>query len=444
MCRTRSGHRRRSTTGMALGLAVVLATGLSTFMSATSGASRLSPRGAAKGSALTIAVVQPFTGTTAPFGPPILAACDAASRLVNEEGGINGHTLNCAQVDTRGDSVDAVPAVDKLMATSGASLIGVLGPSSATAYSVVPIFNNHHIVMFSDAGQAKFDRTKYNYFWDIAPPDSANGSALAAWAVHEGYKKVAAVFSSGTTTATEHAAAVAAFRRLGGRIVANVSISENATSYTPQVLQVIRSKPQAIFYGAGAQTSATFFSELESEGGGNLPVIGPQDLLTPQMSAAIRNAIGASNLAKHFTAIEAPVASTAGLKIFQHSIEALKHTFQGVKTDAIDPFVIAAYDGAVTLALAAQETKAGTGSPKIENAVAAMLSTQKNQTTVDSFAAGKAALEKGKRIRYAGGMGKVSYSPYHIPLGTFLAAKVEGSGKVIGKVPSALLLRAEG
>ena len=444
MCRTRSGHPRLLISALTLSFATVLAVGISTLAPATSGASPSSSRGVVKGSALTIAVVQPFTGTTAAFGPPILAACDAAARLVNQDGGINGHVLTCAQVDTRGDSVDAVPAVDKLLATSGNALIGVLGPSSGTAFSVVPIFNSHRIVMFSDAGQSKFDKTKNNYFWDIAPPDSANGSALAAWAVHVGYNKVAAVFSSGTTTATEHSASVAAFKRLGGRLVVNLSISDNATSYTPQVLQVIRSKPQAIFYGAGAQTSATFFSELQSEGGGNIPVLGPQDLLTPQMTAAIRGAIGADNLAKHFTAIEAPVPSTPGLRIFQRSIETLSHTFKGVKTDAIDPFVIAAYDGAVTLALAAQETKAGTGSPKIEDAVAAMLRTSKGQTVVDSFASGKAALQEGKHIRYAGGMGKVSYTPYHIPLGTFLAVKVEGAGKVIGKVPSSLLLRAEG
>ncbi len=46
------------------------------------------------------------------------AGCIPAANLINQAGGVLGHQVQCIAVDTRGDPADAVPAAQKLIATT--------------------------------------------------------------------------------------------------------------------------------------------------------------------------------------------------------------------------------------------------------------------------------------------------------------------------------------
>src|ERR1700738_763862 len=78
---------------------------------------------------LTFASFNPFTGPDASFGPEMQAGCVVASSLINKAGGVLGHQTTCITVDTRGDPADAVPAAQKMLATTS-NLVGMNGPSS--------------------------------------------------------------------------------------------------------------------------------------------------------------------------------------------------------------------------------------------------------------------------------------------------------------------------
>jgi hypothetical protein len=62
------------------------------------------------GNPLVFPTFNPFTGPDASFGPEMRAGCPAAAKSVAAAGGILGHkTIECPQVDSRGDPADAVP-----------------------------------------------------------------------------------------------------------------------------------------------------------------------------------------------------------------------------------------------------------------------------------------------------------------------------------------------
>jgi len=89
------------------------------------------------------------------------AGCPAAAKSIMDAGGILGHTtVECPQVDSRGDPADAVPAAQKMLATTN-NLMEVIGPSSDEASATVPIFDAAQKPMFVDTGQPTFDKSNF-------------------------------------------------------------------------------------------------------------------------------------------------------------------------------------------------------------------------------------------------------------------------------------------
>jgi len=69
--------------------------------------------------------LMPYSGASAFEGAQVTNGCLPAKMLINQSGGILGHQVTCEETDTRGDAVDAVPAANKMVATTS-NLIAVL------------------------------------------------------------------------------------------------------------------------------------------------------------------------------------------------------------------------------------------------------------------------------------------------------------------------------
>src|SRR3977135_2674649 len=195
---------------------------------------------------LTFASFNPFTGPDASFGPEMAAGCITASNLINQSGGVLGHQTECIAVDTRGDPADAVPAAQKMLATT-TNLVGLNGPSSDEALATAPIINRAHVPMFGDTGQAAFDHNAYDYFWRLTPPDDAAGVAMAIYAFRKGYRRGAAVFGNDLSSQGNVPNLLAAFNKLGGQIVLNQTVALDKSSYRSEVQALITANPDVIF-----------------------------------------------------------------------------------------------------------------------------------------------------------------------------------------------------
>ena len=216
--RQQTGHGRRlSAAAVALALGVAAA--------ATSGAIAFAP----------------FTGPDAALGGYYDASCLAATKAMNAEGGVLGHQLTCATFDTRGDPADAVPATNQMFATEP-NLAMVIGCTSDEAASVVPIINSKKMVMFCMTGQSEFDHVHYPYFFRLVPPDLAESYAMVAIAKYDKhYKKIALAFGNDIGSQTFVHPAIAAIKKAGLKLSANVTLDLTASTFRTEAEEVVQS-----------------------------------------------------------------------------------------------------------------------------------------------------------------------------------------------------------
>jgi ABC-type branched-subunit amino acid transport system substrate-binding protein len=406
---------------MSCGATALLAACASPGSSGASGAS-----GSGTG-ALTFAVFNPFSGADASFGPEELAGCAPAAKAIVKAGGILQHAaISCTSNDSRGDPADAIPAAEKLIATTS-GLVGVIGPSSDEASATVPLFNRAQVPMFADTGQSIFDKTTNKYFYRITAPDDANGYAMALYAHQRGLTRAAFVFGTDISSQGARATAIKAFRKLGGTVVADEQLSLDQPSYRTEVRQVTAAKPDVIFTEADPQTSATFLAELKQLGH-LVPFIGTGGTIQPPWLKAVSGAIGSASMATYYTAAQ-PYAPTSGAA-YQAYLTALKADASQVAAPAsqwyTDPYAMACWDSVNIMALAMEEAKST--SPAVFNPfIAKVTAASPGAVKVNTFAAGKQALLAGKKIQYVGAVGPIVFDAYHNSPGGFEIVKPDGT-----------------
>jgi branched-chain amino acid transport system substrate-binding protein len=301
-------HHRRP--GGPSGLAFTAAAGIAAF-TLTLAACGSSGSGGSGGSAgggsgskgtLVVADVAPFSGPDAALGPTYLATCYGATSAINAHGGVLGHKLACKSVDTRGDPADAVPAVNKLFASTP-NLDLVIGCTSDEAASVVPIINAHKMAMFCMTGQSEFDHVHFSDFYRLVPPDLEEAYALVAIAQDLHYKRVAMAFGNDIGSQTFVGPAISALKKAGITLTTNQTLDESATTFRTEAEAIVSSHPQAVMTEALGTADPTLLSEIKQLNGGKLiPVIGTSALISPAFFKAAASAVGGSDLAANFHA----------------------------------------------------------------------------------------------------------------------------------------------
>jgi len=367
---------------------------------------------------LTFASFNPFTGPDASFGPEMAAGCIPAAHLINQAGGVLGHQVTCITVDTRGDPADAVPAAQKMLATT-TNLVGMNGPSSDEALATVPIINRAHVLMFGDTGQAAFDHNTYDYFWRLTPPDDAAGVAMAVYAYRKGYRRGAAVFGNDLSSQGNVPNLLTAFKKLGGQIVLNQQLALDQSSYRSEVEALIAANPDVIFTEADPQTDAAYLSQLQQLHGSLIPVVGTQPTVQPPWAKAVGGAIGAANLAKIFAGAQ-PYAPSQGPAWQAYNTALLASGSEVPQPDqwSQDPYTETDYDAIIMMALAMNMAK--TPDPAFFNKyISQVVTPSTDSVEVHSYKEGIDALASGKKITYVGAGGPISLDKYHNSTGAF-------------------------
>ncbi|MGH2910591.1 MAG: ABC transporter substrate-binding protein [Solirubrobacteraceae bacterium] len=433
--------RRRTIAGLllaAVGALAVSACGNSTNGPPGAGSAG-APASGPKGS-VEIAIFHSYSGPNAAYGPEAAAGCFPAERLINAAGGILGHKLTCTPVDSKGDPADAVPAANRMIASSSA-LVGVLGGGSDEATAVVPLFQQAHIPIFSTTGQASFDHSTATYFWRILSPDAAQGSAMAAAAKKLGFTRVATLFGNDVAAQGSAPTAIAGVKRLGLNLAANQTVAVGQPSYRSEAAGMSSAKPQAIVSEADPQTSATYLSELSQDGSVPRLITDPVSQ-EPTWRKAVSGAINATLLDRQDLAVVAysPTSSPAYKTYTAALLASSKQVPQPGQWNA-DLYSVADYDSVIIMALAmdaAHSTK-----PSVYDAyVTKVTSASSGATVVHTYAAGRAALAAGKHIQYVGAVGPIAFNRYHNAGNQFAIEHHVGGGWKVTSVLSAAEIRA--
>ena len=397
--------------------------------------------GASTKQTLTVAMDVAFTGPTAIDGIAEAAGCYPAVRIINSHGGVLGHKVQCLAVDTRGDPSDAIPAVEKMLATTS-GLIGVLGPESATATATVPLVSKAHIPQISQNGLSLFDHNTNPYFWRNYPADDVGGVALAYWAHHLHLDRGALFFDNSVAAQGSVPALLHTYKKLGGKVTIHLSVAPDGTSYGAEIHKLLQTKPQVIFTESDPQTDATAFSNM-LEFGKPVPIFGTNATVIPAWLKSVTKAIGAANMAKYYRGVEPYAPAYPGTKAFNKALLASSKQVTTVKTWIGQEYATTPFDGVMDFALAATAAHS-TNPATINKYIMAVTAPGKGKKIVYSYAAGVKALKAGKKIQYIGASGPQIFNKWHNAFGEYGVYKyVHGNLKLAGTISAAQLAKAE-
>ncbi|MHB8672999.1 MAG: ABC transporter substrate-binding protein [Candidatus Limnocylindrales bacterium] len=367
------------------------------------------------GSPIHFGVLRPFTGKYASVGTAAREGALTAAKAINAAGGILGRPLVVDYADTLGDPADAVPALNQLVSVD--NVVGIIGPGGAEIAAVQPILDRYQIPFMFGGGNPRFDTNTDPYFWRVTPSDSQLGVAMAVYAYQKGYRKAAMLFSSIDTAQSLKAPISGAFEKLGGSIVADVSLSPGQLSYSSEVLKVWNAKPDVIFTQMEPQTGAVVVSNFK-ELGGLLPFVGSDITAGSDFIAAVTPAVAS----KYFTSLVGSSTPGPGTSAYQSYFNQL---YPGQQPPAGSQY---AYDATIVLALAI-DAAGSTDSSKVIAAIP-QVSDPPGQA-VTTYKDALAGLTAKTKINYEGASGPMDFNAHNNVFGPFDAVQSDANGKLI-------------
>lgn len=395
----------------------MVATGAMLAAGATSGIA-----GASSGT-LAIAVVAPFTGSTANFGILISNPCKAAIAVINKAGGVLGKKVTCLPVNDYADPADAVPSLQKSFATHG-NIVAAEGFESQTAATTIPLAERQKIPFFTTNGLVSYDKQKNPYFYRMSPSDDQNGGAYSVTASHLGWKKMAIIYAnnigaSGNIPGTVHAA-----KKLHITLTSNLVIPGDQTSYSSTVERVIAGNPQGVILYGDAQTTATFLANYSQLTGGKLPpMITASANILPTFVTALDKVVPKTYILKKIYFVGQTMKQTEpAYTVFATNMKAI-----GAPGGAINGVVSSLFTGLQILSLAMVEAKSTKGA-KYNKDVLSIVKPHKGAVVVHTYAGGVAALKKGKKIQFVGTGGPIKFDKAQNFVGSWGVSHITTSG----------------
>src|SRR5712691_767860 len=216
-----------------------------------------------------------LTGQFASFGQGALQGLKAGAAEVNSAGGVMGHKLNLIVADSTSDPVDAIPAAVKLVNINHVLFEdGVAGPlADATA----SIFTKAGIPFLTPGGDVNFDHNTNPMVWRLTPSDSQLGVGMALYAHRKGYQSAAMLFTNNSTSTGLAQVVQRSFTALGGKIVSNITLQPDLSSYQSEVSRTLAAHPDVILIEMDAATAGVVFREMQSQNGLSVPLVGTDE-----------------------------------------------------------------------------------------------------------------------------------------------------------------------
>jgi branched-chain amino acid transport system substrate-binding protein len=360
-----------------------------------------------------VGMVAPLTGIGASAGVGALQGAELALSQINGQGGVLGHKIDLVIGNDNTDPVDAVPAVQKQISVD--HIVASYGPAANTWPATRHYYDAANIPVIVWGGQDDFPRLKDPVVYRDTPADSQLGVAMAVGAYKLGYRRAAMLFGTDVNGAALGATVKAAWAKLGGQTVANVSYTPGQTSYRSEIQKIINSHPQVILFRSLATDAGTIFSALNelTPGGLSIPMVGDDTSDQTEFTKAI--GLAASQKVVH--SIDTGVVTGPGVTLFNRLFQAQFGTPPLSQANY-------AYDGLSMIALAIEKAHSVSG-PAIAKAIGEIENPA--NPPVYSFKQGLAALKAGKNIKYVGVSGPLNFNQYHHVFGPFAVYKSQNT-----------------
>jgi len=383
---------RGATIGLAVAAAATVAGGA--FGSVSSTATKQK----AGASALVVGGIFPFTGTKSLLSQWGTHGVPVGIYEVNNNGGVLGHKWKSAYVDDAADSVDALPAFRKLLLKHPTL---VIGPFSPTIEAVINQFQPNNVADFMVGGLTQLDTMHNPYVFRTSSSDSNEAIAMAYYAIQHGWKSASLIFDNSANSQGFVPPLEKAFKALGGKIDANITLTPGQSSYNAELAQAFSSHPQVIFDSMDSQSAATLFSDGQQLGYMNVPWIG--DDLQSAPNGDYAKAFGKTASTELTAALPASPSGTA----FSHFLADYQKVWH---TKNILPTTFNEYDSVVIASLAMTAAKSTNPKVWVKDVVKVA---DPPGTQCSTYATCVRLLKKGKKINYQGASGNDDFNKFH-------------------------------
>jgi neutral amino acid transport system substrate-binding protein len=386
--------RRSGTIALALAVAAAATVAAGAFGSVKSAATKHE----ANASTLVVGGIFPFTGTKSLLSQWGTHGVPVGIYEVNNNGGVLGHKWKPAYVDDAADSVDALPAFRKLLLKHPTM---VVGPFSPTIEAVINQFQPNNVADFMVGGLTQLDQMNYPYVFRTSSSDSNEAIAMAYYAIKHGWKTASLIFDNSANSQGFVPPLEKAFKALGGKIDANITLTPGQSSYNAELAQAFSSRPQVIFDSMDSQSAATLFSDAQQLGYMNVPWIG--DDLQSAPNGDYAKAFGKTASSELTAAL--PASPSGGA--FTHFLSDYQKVWHTKNTL---PTTFNEYDSIVIASLAM--TAAKSTNPKVWVKDIVKVSDPPG-VQCSTYAACVRLIKGGKKVNYQGASGNDDFNKYH-------------------------------
>jgi branched-chain amino acid transport system substrate-binding protein len=338
-----------------------------------------------------------ITGPIASLVPPIVESAKLAVKHVNEQGGIGkGGKLELVIADGQCNPQAAAAAAKKLVDVD--KVVGIVGElcSGATIAAAEGSGIPTGTVMISPASTspAITNLADKDFVFRTCPSDAFIGQTAARYLFQKRGIKVLAL----TYMNNDYGKGLASsfrdeFKKLGGKITADVEHNEKAASFRSELATLAKDKPPYLFVIGYANSSGPVILKQALEGGFFKKFIGSEGTRDDK----VYQQIGIKNLEGMIHLVGGDPSSKA-LDTFNAEIAKVNKDFVG------KPYVAHSYDAAFMMALAI-EVAGSTDRTKVRDALRRVGSPGGVAISVGEWKKAKEAIAKKQKVHYVGGAG---------------------------------------
>ncbi len=316
------------------------------------------PRASSEQGPIVIGTLGSLTGSEASFGTVVRDGIQFAVDEVNAAGGVKGRKVELRSYDTQGKIEESVAAAKRLLTQDKVVLI--LGDvTSSGSLAIADAVQAARVPMVTPSSTHPDVTKKGDFIFRTCFIDPFQGGAMARFArenlqldrvavLHDS-KNASSLGLSDTFTA--------AFKKLGGTVVAVESYSKGDSDYRAPLLAVKRAKPQAV-YLPGFYSEVGIIARQARELGLTQPLLGGDGWDSARLFELAGGALEGSSFSSHY-AMDNPAPE---LRRFASAFQA-RHGRQPEAASALG------YDAA-KVALAAIERAESLSGPAIRDALA--------------------------------------------------------------------------
>jgi ABC-type branched-subunit amino acid transport system substrate-binding protein len=351
--------------------------------------------------------------------PGITQATEMAVEAINDAGGPLGAELTVRRRDTAVNPQQARSVMTQLVNNDGALAINGLFSSEITPLFDFLVEQETPIVTPWPGSTAldgrggdhdtPEDLSDDEWIWRTTISDTVHTAGAARKLSEEGFETLGVIHGSSQGETSWADGVVSAFETLGGTIARRVEVEEGKSSYQADLDRLFGAEFDAFAVGLAVEDATTLLRNWSDAGYGRQPML-EDTLNTDELASAVGSALeGAWS------------ASPTGQGPYY---DTFAEEFDAYGDAELNAWTAPAYDAVVATALALH--RGGEATPAaIERNLGPV--TRSGGTEVNTFAAGKEALDAGEEINFQGAGTTVDFTGFGNVLGSVAIYEATGS-----------------